>query len=237
MATGASASVVGHTTASFPRPHVLYDVQIIPKQGGKYNVFKRYSEVMCLNTFSVSILSYNVKFETLRGILGPESGSLPPKRILTTTFIPSAWVDDKLIAERKSGLHSYLQGVLDNSNFCDNQALAEFLAPGQQSPEGFNLEDAVPSTLSKEEAKRLAAATTNLIAASYYPDWSVGSTPPESIDYSQFDLIYFGVSIIQETFGLLDLIMHVAFAIPNSSFGLTWDTGAQSTLQRLVSSN
>ncbi len=46
----------------------------------------------------------------------------------------------------------------------------------------------------------------------------MSGTPPEGIDYSKFDILFF------------------AFATPNSSSTLAWDSGSQSTLQRLVSS-
>ncbi|KAF7351122.1 Glycoside hydrolase family 18 protein [Mycena sanguinolenta] len=88
-------------------------------------------------------------------------------------------------------------------------------------------------------AQELGATTAAamFIAAAYYPgndslifssvrplirsataDWSVDSFPPESLDYSRFDILNF------------------AFAVPNSSSTLTWDDGSQDSLQRLVSS-
>ncbi|KAF9458111.1 glycoside hydrolase family 18 protein [Collybia nuda] len=194
-----------HTTTSSPHPHILYTVQIT--LSGKHStVDKRYSEFVALH-------------ETLK-----DSLSLPPKRLLSTTFIPSAWVDDALIKERKAGLAQYLIDLLQSPDYKDNPAVLDFLTPkGNKSPVKFNLEDAVPSTLSRKTALDLTArgdveAEATMIAAAYYPDWSAGSFPPEKLDFSKFDILFF------------------AFAIPNSSSGLTWDSGSQAILKRLVTS-
>lgn len=58
----------------------------------------------------------------------------------------------------------------------------------------MTLEDALPSTLSKKAAESLllAPAASSAVAAAYYPDWAAGTLPPENIDFSKFDLIYFG---------------------------------------------
>lgn len=52
----------------------------------------------------------------------------------------------------------------------------------------------------------------------YYPDWVGDTFPPEKIDMSRFDWIDF------------------AFAVPNSSFALTWDEPKRGPdlLKRLV---
>ena len=38
----------------------------------------------------------------LQAIVG---GELPPKRVLASTFVPSAWADDALLEERKAELY------------------------------------------------------------------------------------------------------------------------------------
>ncbi|KAJ6497662.1 glycoside hydrolase family 18 protein [Mycena sanguinolenta] len=195
---------VSHTTASTPRPHILYQFEV-DNNGEVYVVKKRYSEFVALHT-----------------ALGtPDNVQLPPKRILATAFIPSAWVDDTLIAERKNGLKAYLNTLLAMAQHKANGTLNEFITPSLlASPRRFDLEDALPSTLSRKQAQDLGAATATatFIAAAYYPDWSVDTFPPESLDYSKFDILNF------------------AFAVPNSSSTLTWDDGSQAILQRLVSS-
>ncbi|KAJ7072791.1 glycoside hydrolase family 18 protein [Mycena amicta] len=194
---------VGHTTASTPRPHILYAFQI-ERDGTVDVVKKRYSE-----------------FVHLHAALGASDLELPPKRILVTTFVPSAWVDDALISERKKGLKAYLNALLADPAYKDQAALKEFLSPAlRASPRRFDLEDALPSTLSRKTAQELApvVAATTFIAAAYYPDWAVDDFPPESLDYSKFDILDF------------------AFATPNSSSTLTWDSGSQDILKRLVSS-
>ena len=58
----------------------------------------------------------------------------------------------------------------------------------------LNLEDALPSTLSRNAAMEAQTQinTSSLVAAAYYPDWSADTIPPESLDYSKFDILYFG---------------------------------------------
>ncbi|TFK94886.1 glycoside hydrolase family 18 protein [Polyporus arcularius HHB13444] len=201
----ASATVVGHTTASSPRPHILYNIELKTTDGKTFTISKRYSDFVALH-------------DTLN-----DPNTLPPKRILATTFVPAAWLDDTLIAERKAGLSAYLAGLLQSPQFRAHKFLADFLAPStvaSSSPD-FNLEDALPSTLSRKAAlnarSRLAAQATP-IAAAYYPDWSSGTNPPNQLDFSKFDILYF------------------AFATPNSSSGISWDSGSTSTLKTLVSS-
>ena len=58
------------------------------------------------------------------------------------------------------------------------------------------------------------------LVMAYYPDWASYSLPPEKIDFARFDWIDF------------------AFALPDSSFALTWDdpVNAPALLDRLVTS-
>ncbi|KAJ7503010.1 glycoside hydrolase family 18 protein [Mycena galericulata] len=194
---------IGHTIASTPRPHVIY--QFALDWDGTVDIIqKRYSE-----------------FSTLHATLCIDDSDLelPPKRLLVTTFIPSAWADDALIAERKAGLEQYLCKLLQVPQYKNNDVVKEFLAPSISAPPlHFELEDAVPSTLSKKAADELVNATKTYIAASYYPSWTADNFPPEKLDYSKFDILFF------------------AFAIPNSSSTLTWDSPTQAMLKRLVAS-
>ncbi|KAI0089280.1 glycoside hydrolase family 18 protein [Irpex rosettiformis] len=197
-----SVTIKDHTTASSPRPHVIYFVDALSTDGKVTRVAKRYSDFIDLQT-----------------TLGDKE-TLPPKRILVTYFIPSAWADDSLIAERKAGLTTYLNGLLKSLQFKDNTALSAFLSRSSGSTKTLNPEDALPSTLSRKAAlevqAQLAAAAASPIAAAYYPDWSADSWPPENLDYSKFDIIFF------------------AFATPNSSNGISFDSGSTSILKRLV---
>ncbi|KAJ7030057.1 glycoside hydrolase family 18 protein [Mycena alexandri] len=187
----------GHTTTSAPRPHIIYTFEV----NGNI-VHKRYSE-----------------FTALHAALGVTEFELPPKRLLVTTFIPSAWVDDALISERKAGLEQYLNKLLETPQYFESDAVQSFLALNiPASPSEFELEDAVPSTLSRKTAEELISATSTFIAGAYYPSWTASSHPPEKLDYSKFDILFF------------------AFAIPNSSSTLTWDSSTQAMLKRLVAS-
>ncbi|KAJ7583205.1 glycoside hydrolase family 18 protein [Mycena floridula] len=200
-----------HTTASVPRPHVVYNVQAT--LNGKHQVAdRRYSE-----------------FVALHHELG-DNFDLPPKRILATSFFPSAWVDDELITERKAGLTTYLTNVVHNSQYQNSPALVKFLSTSPtEAAASFDLEDALPSTLTRTTALALKSqalsgapdeigTAATLIAASYYPYWSADSFPPENLDYSRWD------------------ILHFAFTTPSSSSGLNWVDGSQAILQRLVQS-
>ena len=125
-----------------------------------------------------------------------DSFSLPPKRILVTSFIPSAWVDDHLINERKVGLAAYLNSVLQSSDQREKPAVTDFLTSSSTAITGeFNYEDALPSTLSRKTALEAQAkiATATPIAAAYHPAWVVDSWPPENLDYSKFDILFFGM--------------------------------------------
>jgi chitinase len=118
--------------------------------------------------------------------------------VLATTFLPSAWVDDALIRERQTGLSDYLEHLLSAPEYAATPSLVQFLAPsaGNASAQAFNPEDALPSTLSRKDAlaaaATLSAQASSPIAASYYPDWVGDSNPPESIDFSKFDILFFG---------------------------------------------
>ncbi|KAL1940051.1 hypothetical protein VTO73DRAFT_9386 [Trametes versicolor] len=205
MSVIVAASVASHTTASAPRPHILYNVQVKTADGKTSTVPKRYSDFVALH-------------DTLN-----DPGSLPPKRILATTFVPAAWLDDTLIAERKAGLSAYLTGLIHSPQFRAHTTLVEFLTPSSTftGSRDFNPEDALPSTLTRKaalEAQDKLSAQATPIYAAYYPDWSSDQFPPASLDFSKFDILLF------------------AFATPNSSSTISFDSGSTSTLKTLVTS-
>ncbi|KAJ3796868.1 glycoside hydrolase [Lentinula aff. detonsa] len=220
MANSPIVSINTHTTASSPSPHILYTVEAA--RGGNHVVVnRRYSEFLALHN----------KLQPGKDI----AVSLPPKRILVTSFVPSAWLDDVLIKERKTGLAAYLTAILAHPMYHNAPALNEFLSSDESKDTlaKLDLEDALPSTLSRQKALELktqlvagegqaAAANGEVkaeatsIAAAYYPDWSESEFPPESLDYTRFSILFF------------------AFAIPNSSNTLTWDSGSQDMLTRTV---
>ncbi|KAF7297935.1 Glycoside hydrolase family 18 protein [Mycena chlorophos] len=198
----------GHTTRSTPRPHIVYQFKVDKDGSGvAYSIEKRYSEFLALHSE-----------------LGIKEFSLPPKRLLVTTFLPWAWADDALITERKAGLANYLANLLKVPQYRHNPAVQAFIGPSLESlsrpPLEFELEDALPSTLSRKTAEdllELAAATASgPIAAAYYPTWATETNPPSKIDYSKFDILF------------------VAFGIPNSSNGITLDAGTPTMLRTLV---
>ncbi|KZP30284.1 glycoside hydrolase family 18 protein [Athelia psychrophila] len=201
-----SASISNHTTASSPRPHVLYNILVTLPDAGTRRIQRRYSEFVALHL-----------------ALG-DTFALPPKRLLVTTFIPSAWVDDALISERKAGLSAYLINLVHSPKYGDHDLVSQFLGPAGK-PRPFDLEDALPSTLSRGTAAMLDKArvlenddslsSTKPIAAGYYEDWAT-SPAAGSINFSKFDVIFF------------------AFATPSSSYGISLDSGSASMLKTLV---
>lgn len=74
--------------------------------------------------------------------------TLPPKRSLSTTLIPSAWVDDRLISERKRGLSQYLEDLLKSPDYKDRSMLLHFLVASERPTiPKFHVEDVCLSTL------------------------------------------------------------------------------------------
>lgn len=135
------------------------------------------------------------QFFALRESLGDGSFPFPPKRTVTTSLVPSAWVDDELINERKAGLQMYLSNLLHDLKFRAHVELVRFLAPSA----GFKdaeASGASPVMVSKGAlASRRALHDEDIrkpIAASYYPAWASGTVAPSDIDFSKFDVIFFG---------------------------------------------
>ena len=96
----------------------------------------------------------------------------------------------------------YINNLLKSAKYKDHSALATFLSAECDMTEELkelNLEDAVPSTLSRQAALEAhgKAAANSFIAAAYYPDWAASTVPPESLDYSKFDVLYFGAHYAQ----------------------------------------
>lgn len=109
-------------------------------------------------------------------------------------------MDDKLIAEREAGLTAYFSNLLNVQAYAEHPAVVDFLAPSPTAAKAnrFDAEDALPSTLSRKDAAALSdaddevKAEASFVAASYYPYWAVYSNPPENIDFSKFDILFFG---------------------------------------------
>ncbi|PFH50382.1 glycoside hydrolase family 18 protein [Amanita thiersii Skay4041] len=189
-----NAVIHSHTTYSSPSPHILYIISVTLEDGTIYNVARRYSQFVTLQ--------HNLK----------DTYSLPPKRILTTaTHISNTWIHDSLISERKAGLSAYLFFLLSIPGYRKHPVLREFLSPGDST---------APKQMSDFGQPGIAhrpAGASQPIVASYYPSWCSDERPPETIDFSKFDILFF------------------AFATPNSSLSLDWDDGGKNLLKRLVS--
>ena len=127
--------------------------------------------------------------------MGGGSFPLPPKRVVATSLVPSAWVDDELIKERKAGLQIYLTTLLHDLKFRAHLELVRFLTPsaGLRDAEAY---DASPVMVSKGAlVSRPASNDEDIrkpIAASYYPAWASGTVAPNDINFSKFDVIFFG---------------------------------------------
>ncbi|KAG6910362.1 hypothetical protein DXG01_011077 [Tephrocybe rancida] len=160
------------------------------------------------------------KFVSLQNYLG-DSFTLPPKHIVANAVVPLAWLDDELIAERKVGLTEYLNRLNTVALYQNNEAFLQFLSPFDHnciSTRGFvDAPDMVSCTTATLGRVSVVPKTAS-VAAAYYPAWSAGRNPPEKLQFAKFDILFF------------------AFAIPNASSTLDWDTGSQGILKELVSS-
>lgn len=205
MSSVVNISIVNHTTSSTPSPHVLYVVNVTFDDGQQNKVLRRYSQFVTLH-------------ECLR-----DSFALPPRRALANVVVPSAWIDDQLICERKAGLADYLNQLIAVPEFQDNQVILQFLTSPLFDPAPFldTLND-LPCMVSKST---LTADQTKIepddprstpVAATYYPAWAIDHHPPEGLDFSKFNIIFF------------------ASVTPDSTSTINWDAGSQDALWRLV---
>ncbi|KIM37879.1 glycoside hydrolase family 18 protein [Hebeloma cylindrosporum] len=198
---GAFVTITKHTTTSKPYPHVLYVVEFV-LEGTHVVIERRYSE-----------------FVALHEALGDEF-PIPPKRLLLTSLIPSAWVDDELIAERKAGLAKYLSALLWSPEYQKAAVFQDFITRNGINPaSGVDFEDVLPSVfLGNHGALSKNLAMGGFLSAAHYPEWAMDSIPPESLDYSRFDILFFG------------------FVTPNASSTIEWALDVISKLKRLIQS-
>jgi chitinase len=140
--------------------------------------------------------------------------SLPAKHTLTN-LVPSGWINDELISERKEGLTQYLISLLHLAEIQDHPILVQFLAPGPFAPFGTpQIRRDVPAVRMKSKSLACVAVkpvqsrvmirrepdldggqlagSEAPIAGAYYPSWAVVSLPPEKIAFSKYDIIFFG---------------------------------------------
>ncbi|KAF9558512.1 glycoside hydrolase family 18 protein [Agrocybe pediades] len=202
----ASVVINRHTTASLPHPHVVYVVEVTVNST-RTVIERRYSEFVALH-------------ESLR-----DGFPFPPKRVFLTLFFPSAWVDDQLVAERKAGLAKWLSAVLWAPEYQNVPLLQQFLSRDAIVPftSEIDVEDVLPSTLSRKAISsffsiRQTQKKPSMISAAYYPEWCVGDHSPEDLDFTKFDLLFFG------------------FVTPNADSKLGWGPATSDSLKRLVTS-
>ncbi|KAF9458110.1 glycoside hydrolase family 18 protein [Collybia nuda] len=199
-------SIADHTTASSPNTHVIYIVKVILEDGQQYEVQRRYSQ-----------------FVKLQGCLR-DAYTLPPKHKLSTTVFPLAWIDDQLITERKFGLAAYLNHLINIPEFQTNTIFTQFLSSQTFDTTSFSeILDNPPAMISKDlvaihNANGNPETNAAPISAAYYPTWSADTNPPHKIDFSKFDILFY------------------AFVTPNASSTISWESGSQDTLRRLVAS-
>ncbi|KAJ2919639.1 hypothetical protein MD484_g832, partial [Candolleomyces efflorescens] len=209
------ASVVGHTTSSVPRPHVVYIVRLVYTDGSTGVVAKRYSQFLSL-------------YASLRHQTGESTLTFPPRRALMVSLLPHGWIDDTLLDERKAGLNEFLCLILNTEKTRVHSLVSAFFKTPFASC--FALESlgegltqlallarpAARSTLSVDKKENAGGAKTSIVA-SYYPSWAASTLPPESVDWNKFDIVFF------------------AFAIPNQSGVLEWPDSGKEVLKRLSS--
>jgi len=143
---------------------------------------------------------------------------LPAKHTLTN-LVPSAWINDDLIMERKEGLILYLHNLLQSAELQDHPILIQFLTPGPFAP--FGTPQIRHDTLTVPMQSRSVASITPVqsrilsiksesdhdeaeiarpvtpVAATYYPSWAGSTLPPENLAFAKYDIIFFGVQCFQ----------------------------------------
>lgn len=112
----------------------------------------------------------------------------PPRRALAAVLVPTAWVDDALIAERKAGLQMFLTDILHDLSLRTRPEVLRFLAPDAANT---TYAPAMMSTGAPASYARDGVAG-RYISASYYPSWSADALPAHTIDFSKFDVLFFG---------------------------------------------
>lgn len=163
-----------------------YVIQVTLNEDTTYKIYRRFSEVSYIVNGNIR-LTDNAQFLSLQQCLR-DPWHLPAKRPLKTALLPSSWVDDNLLEERKEGLELYLSFLLRDLEHREHPALNRFLSLG-----AFDID---PPLTSGEKAQSLQIPLEDnktLISASYYPSWVLDTHPPEQIDFSKFDVLFFGV--------------------------------------------
>ncbi len=149
--------------------------------------------ILVLRRVERCLALFLLQFAALHDALG-DPYSLPPKNTVFNAIIPSAWVDDELIAERKDGLLAYLNSLLRSSRYQASSKLLAFLNPNYITDvHGFD-DEITPSMICKANLtiKAPVSRLASPVAAAYYPDWSAWSNPPNKVDFSKFDILFFG---------------------------------------------
>ena len=185
-----STVIQKHTTSSSPSPHVLYIISVKLDNGHLYEIMRRYSQVCyvpCLNCY----IYISSQFVELQRSL-KDSFPLPPKRSFASAIRVSNRIKDSVISERKAGLSAYLSFLLNIPEYREHEVLKQFLSPlfetnaTSKSPQMVYLNKAVLGSICPP------TIATRQIVASYYSSWCVDDRPPESLDFSQFDILFFG---------------------------------------------
>lgn len=145
------------------------------------------------------LISFPIQFVTLRENLG-DSFPLPPKHTLATSFIPLAWVDNQLIEERKRGLQLYLTYLIHDDHMRTRPDLLFFLGAGDLVSPGSSIwsTPVLPQMTSKGSlasdiiSSNEPDTAKKPVAAAYYASWASDSNPPHTIEFSKFDILFFG---------------------------------------------
>ncbi|KAF6750396.1 glycoside hydrolase family 18 protein [Ephemerocybe angulata] len=225
------ASVVGHTTSSVPRPHVLYVVRLVYTDGSTAIVAKRFSEFLTLHAAlrDEGATSCNSASKAQNAVDDSAALPFPPRRALLLSLVPNAWLDDSVLDERKAGLNEFLCVLLNTEKTRAHPSLASFFrAPSYTELALESLGEGLAQLSLARRVKSLQVECAErgeddsrpprggLIAASYYPSWVSWSLPVESVDWSRFDIVFY------------------AFVIPNQRGGLDWPDNGERTIQKLV---
>lgn len=110
---------------------------------------------------------------------------------------------------------------------------SEFLGSGNLDPSEGS-EPQMTFTTSVLTSMTTGGQRPTPIAAAYYPAWSTDSNPPEKLDFSKFDILFYGKFRNPKSFP--SLTSAEAFVTPTEACTIKWDDDGMPALKRLVSS-
>lgn len=117
--------------------------------------------------------------------------AFPPRRALVNSLVPFAWISDSLLEERKAGLNEVLCILLNTQKTQNHPYLYKFF---RYSISSFAMESMGEGFVQMRSTRPLLrnVAKSSPILGTYYPSWVADILPPGKVDWSRFDIVFFG---------------------------------------------